>query len=252
MLDFNSRPKLSEKISLMIDQALQQKQAKQTPRDYLGGSRLGVECSRALQYEYFNTTKDEGRDFSGQLLRIFQAGHVFEELMIDWLKFAGFNLIENTADGKQFGFSALDGKIKGHIDGVIVDAPSHLELSFPMLWEAKSLNGKSWRNTVKKGVALSKPIYAGQIALYQAYLSEQIPGLHLNPALFTAINKDTAELYFELVEFDAELAQQCSDKGVRIMASCEAGELLPRITKDPSHFQCRMCAWQDRCCQTPT
>ena len=60
MLDFNSRPKLSEKISLMIDQALQQKQAKQTPRDYLGGSRLGVECSRALQYEYFNTTKDEG------------------------------------------------------------------------------------------------------------------------------------------------------------------------------------------------
>ena len=27
----------------------------------------------------------------------------------------------------------------------------------------------------------------------------------------------------------------------------EAGELLPRHTADPDHFECRFCAWRERC-----
>jgi len=64
-----------------------------------------------------------------------------------------------------------------------------------------------------------------------------VPGICQNPALFTAINKDTAELYFELVPFDAALAQKASD----------AGEQLPRHTADPEHFECRFCAYRTRC-----
>ena len=73
------------------------------------------------------------------------------------------------------------------------------------------------------------------------------PGISRNPALFTAINKDTQELWFELVPFDAALAQRMSDRAVKVITATEAGDLLPRGFNDPTHFECRMCAWQDRC-----
>ena len=103
------------------------------------------------------------------------------------------------ADGRQFGFSALDGRFKGHIDGCLVAGP--VPLAYPALWENKALGAASWKDVVKRGLTLSKPVYAAQIALYQAYL--ELP----NPALFTALNRDTMELYSELVPFDPSLAQ---------------------------------------------
>ena len=42
------------------------------------------------------------------------------------------------------------------------------------LWECKSANAKNWRDIVKRGVTLAKPVYAAQIALYQAYMG--LPG----------------------------------------------------------------------------
>jgi len=72
MLDFNSRPKIQDQITSLIDGALIRERAGQRPRDYLGASRLGVACERALQYEYKHTPVDVGRDFSGRLLRIFE------------------------------------------------------------------------------------------------------------------------------------------------------------------------------------
>jgi hypothetical protein len=247
MLDFNHRPTLSQNINLLIDKALTKENEQQEPRDYLGGSRLGVSCNRALQFEYTNTPKDEDQNFSGQILRIFQAGHVFEDLAIKWLKDAGFELITNKQNGEQFGFIAANGKIKGHIDGVIVSASEELNLIFPSLWECKSMNDKSFKDTVKKGLAISKPVYASQIAIYQAYMESSIKDISKNPALFTAINKNTAEIYFELIPFDKALAQKMSDKAVRILQATEAHELLPRISNDPSYFECKFCPWQNRC-----
>ena len=120
-----------------------------------------------------------------------------------------------------------------------------------MLWECKSLNAKSWKDTVKRGVAKSKPVYAAQMATYQAYMEGSVPGISKNPALFTAINKDTAELYFELVPFDTSLAQKVSDRAVTILKAAEVGELLPRHTADPEHFECRFCAYRNRCWEVP-
>lgn len=248
MLDFNHTLKAADRINALIDAAIEQENRQQSPpRDYLGGSRLGVTCERALQFEYTHTPKDEGSDFSGQTLRIFAVGHLFEELAIDWLRKAGFELYTETASGGQFGFSVANGRIKGHVDGIIASGPDGILPGTPALWECKSLNGKSWRDTVKKGVAVSKPVYAAQIATYQAYMEASVPGISEHPALFTAINKDTAELYHELVPFDAGLAQRLTDKAVRILKATEAEELLPRHTRDPAHFECRFCAWSSRC-----
>lgn len=247
MLDFNHRPRLDEQITALIDTALIQAHAEQRPRDYLGASRLGVSCERALQYEYLNVAPDPERGPSGQLLRIFEVGHALEAMAIAWLRQAGFEIYTQKANGGQFGFSVAGGRIQGHVDGIITTAPPELGLSFPMLWECKTMNDKSWRDTVKQGVTQAKPVYAGQMALYQAYMDASIPGIAEHPALFTAINKNTQALWFEAVPFDAALAQRLSDRGVRILTATDAGELLPRHTTTPTHIECRVCAWQDRC-----
>jgi hypothetical protein len=247
MLDFNHRPKPHERLAERIDAALQAEQAERQPRAYLGGSRLGVPCDRALQYEYTHTPVDPGRELSGRILRVFEVGHALEDLAVRWLRLAGFDLRTRKRDGGQFGFSVVGGRIRGHVDGIFAGGPEDLGIAYPALWECKTMHAKAWRDTVKRGVAKAKPVYAAQVAVYQAYMEGPVPGISQGPALFTAINKDTQELHFEPVPFDGGLAQATSDRGVRVLVATDAGELLPRIATTPTHPECAVCAWQDRC-----
>ena len=251
MLDFNHRPGIAERINGAVDAALKAERAATPPRDYLGASRLGQSCERALQFEFAHAPKDEGQEFSGRSLRIFAIGHALEDLAIRWLRAAGLDLATRKRDGGQFGFSVASGRIRGHVDGIVMDAPAAVGLRTPALWECKTMNAKNWRETVAKGVTVAKPVYAAQIALYQAYMEANVPGLSANSALFTAINKDTAELHHELVPFDADLAQRMSDRAVRILRATDAGDLLPRIATARDFFECRFCPWAERCWGLP-
>jgi hypothetical protein len=242
-------PGIGLAINAAIDAALSARDRAQPARRYVSSSGLGRECLRQIQYDYLAVPKDEGREFEPKTLRIFEAGHRGEDIVAAWLRTAGFHLRTHRSDGRQFGFSALDGRFKGHIDGCLVGGP--VAMDFPALWENKALGAASWKEVVKKGVVLAKPLYAAQIALYQAYL--ELP----NPALFTALNRDTFELHCELVPFDAALAQRASDRAVLIVRASEAQELLPRAATDRSSAICRggrtggdwhaPCAWQNRC-----
>jgi len=244
LTDTVNQPVLSA-VEGLIDAALQGRDAKAPKRDYLGASRLGVACSRALQYEYTHTPRDRG--FSGRALRVFEMGHALEGMGLNWLREAGFDIRTHQGNGETFGFSVAGGRIKGHVDGVVYAAPPETGISYPALWECKSMNARNWKQTVEKGVRVAKPAYAVQIALYQAYMEGSVPGIAKNPALLTAVNKDTAELYHELVPFDAALAQEASDRGVNILRATDAQELLPRISTDSDYFECRFCDWKDRC-----
>jgi hypothetical protein len=175
----------------------------------------------------------------GASLRIFAAGHVFEDLAIRWLRQAGFDLRTQTQAGGQFGFETAGGRIRGHVDGVIVGGPE-VGLAWPVLWEHKALKASSWSDTVKKGVRLSKPVYYGQMQIYMAYLG-------LGSALFTALNKDSCELYHEHVPFDPATAQELSDKAVTVLRAADAGELLPRIATSQDFYLCRFCPFSARC-----
>ena len=62
-LDYNHRPSFAEQVNAAVDRALTADQATRPPRGYLGGSRLGHACERALQFEFTATPKDEGHDF---------------------------------------------------------------------------------------------------------------------------------------------------------------------------------------------
>ena len=243
MIDFNSSASLSGRLQELFDRALEAERDTTPARDYLGASRLGASCERQLQYEYAKAPVDHGKGFSGRILRIFERGHRTEDMVIRWLRMAGFTLKTEDAQGHQFGFSVANGRLRGHVDGVLTAGPEGF--TYPALWENKCLGTKSWRDVEKHKLAVSKPVYAAQIALYQRYLQ-----LHEHPALFTAVNADTMEIYAELIPFDAGLAQRMSDRAARVIGASEAGELLPRSFADPSHFECKFCSWSDRCWKT--
>ena len=131
------------------------------------------------------------------------------------------------------------GRIRGHIDGVIIGGPE-VGLSWPALFEHKALNQKSWTDLVKRGLRQSKPIYFAQCQLYMAYMELEV-------ALLTAMNKNTQELYHEVVHFDPAEAQKLSDKAVDILRAVEADELPPRIAIAPDFYLCRMCPYPQRC-----
>ena len=257
MLDFNHGSirhkaiQLNQAVNGYIDQSLQHHQQQQPERSYLGASRLGVACPRALQYEYTHTPRDKA--YTGQTLRIFEIGHVLEKMAGQWFQQAGFVIETHDLQGQPYGFSVASGRIQGHVDGILRKVPESFfnctGFQVPAIWECKSLNAKSWKQLVEKGVKVAKPVYAVQIALYQAYLEEFIPGVLQNPALLTAVNKDTAELHHEVVPFDAGLAQAASDKAVQILRATEVGETLPRLTQDPESFDCRFCDWHQTCWQ---
>ncbi len=79
-----------------------------------------------------------------------------------------------------------------------------------------------------------------------------VPGISTAPALFTAINKDTAEMHHALVPFDADLTQRMSDRAVRILQTTDAGDLQPRISQARDFSECRFCPRAERCWNLPT
>lgn len=231
---------ITDQISKELDKAIVDKNSERKKRTYLGGSSLGESCSRKIQYRYLGTESDEGRDFTANTLRIFQFGHEIEDSVALWLKNANFDLRTEDKKGEQFGFSIANGEIKGHIDGVICGGP--VDMGYPCLWENKSANDKKFREFMMKGVARTNAVYAAQIALYQAYMN-----LTEHPCLFTVLNKNTSQIYYELVPFNKSLAQEMSDKAVNILEATKAKEVLPRVAFSKDFFDCKWCEFQDRC-----
>ena len=68
-----------------------------------------------------------------------------------------------------------------------------------------------------------------------------------NPALFTVINKNTCEIYFELVPFNLNLAQRTSDKAVDILNASKNNDLLPRIAANSDYYACKFCEFKVSC-----
>jgi hypothetical protein len=225
-----------QQINDLLDAKLLEQHKSQEKRDYLGASMLGDECVRKIQLQYM---KHEF-DISAQNLRTFAIGHCLEDLIADWIKLAGFDLKTRNENGEQFGFSVADGRLKGHVDGIIYSGPDFCK--YPSLWECKTLNNKSWTDTAKRGVLVTKPLYFAQVQLYMAYMS-----LDENPCLFTALNKDNSEIYHEIIPFDAEAAQRYSDRAVQIIKASKNNELMPCISSDSSFYRCKMCGFRNEC-----
>jgi hypothetical protein len=96
---------------------------------------------------------------------------------------------------------------------------------------------------MKGGVATTYPVYRGQMQTYMAYMG-------LTNALFTAYNKDTSQIYFELVPFVQQDAQNLTDRAVRVLQSKSPKE-LPRVTDDATSWLCKFCDHKKDCWDNP-
>jgi hypothetical protein len=232
-LDFN-RSNLSDRpINQLVNELIERAEPpSENYRQYLGASSIGSECLRKVQYDWMVDPVLPAR-----IKDIFQRGHFFEDVMRRHLTAAGFKF----APPERLEFKAADGLFRGHADGILLAGPQLPALRYPCLWEHKCLKAKGWKAIEHDGLAGLYAPYAGQVAIYQAYLDVT------NPALFSVVNADTCERLHFLMPFDAQLAQATSDRAVAVIKATKAGELLPRITEDRDDWRCKMCGHRERC-----
>lgn len=229
----------AQAIARALDDAQAKRAAGATPRSYLGASIIATPCNRALSYRYTNTPPDPGRAVTGRAQRIFDIGHASEELMAQWLAEAGFEISRADQEtGQQYRFTAIGGRISGAVDGIVRSGPLG---RWPAVWEAKSLKNSRWKKVQEEGLKQSEPIYYGQVQVYQAAMR-----LTENPALFTALNKDTAEIYVELVPYDEDHAGWLLERAVTITSRADP-EQEERLGRTADDFVCRWCDWRERC-----
>jgi len=193
--------------------------------------------------------------FSGQQLRLFNRGHLEEARFIGWLKGIGFTVHEvDPETSNQFRISGCKGHFGGSLDSIILP-PERYNIG-PLYWlgEFKTHNEKSYTKLAGKkpsfkhlgkpqsrmggqGVRLSKPTHYRQMCSYgRAY--------GFSYGLYCAVNKDTDELYFELVPLDYREADDLFRKAEGIVFSQVQP---PKIAQTETFFDCQYCHFSGIC-----
>ena len=196
-------------------------------RSHLGASLIGKDCERALWYDFRWVTRS---DHPGRLLRLFETGQLEESRLVLNLRRTGATVLEVDPDtGRQFQVKAHGGHFGGSLDGVAINL-----LEAPKTWhvlEFKTHSNKSFTDLVAKKVRDSKPQHFAQMQIYM-----HLTGI--TRAMYLAVNKDTDDLFVERIEVDRAYAERLIDKAGRIIYSMAPP---PRMTDDPSWYQCRFC-----------
>lgn len=206
--------------------------ASEKHRGYLGASIIGEPCERKLWYTFHWCDFEQ---FDGRMLKLFDTGHREEARFAVDLRAIGVELHTHQADGTQYGFRAIGGHFRGHLDGVgrgFVEAPKAWHV-----WESKSANEKSFNDLVRHGVETAKPIHYAQMQIGMHYLK-------IDRAMYTVVNKNTDDVYTERIEYDVVTANQLIAKAERIIASPVP---LPHISEDASWWQCKFCNFSEIC-----
>lgn len=218
--------KTTDEIARLVDESLLNQPIKQ--RNYMGVSGIGVECDRQLWYSYFQPKAVD----SAKVLRIFGMGHALEPIIIGWLQKAGLKIFTEDKKGEQFGFE--DGVIAGHIDGVVLGIPFALKI--PHLLEIKTANNFRFKAFVKEGFC-SDEKYKAQIHVYMYKMK-------LERCLAVVLNKDTQEVYYEIIELDEFYAISILNRAKEIAG---LDEMPGRKYPNKSFFRCQYCSHKKEC-----
>jgi hypothetical protein len=195
-------------------------------RSHLGASLIGKDCARDLWYTFHWAT---AKQFEGRILRLFNRGHLEEPRFLAMLKMIGCEVWFSDDKNKQYRISAHDGHFGGGLDTVVQGVPE--APTYPMLGEFKTHGDKSFSDLVKKGVRESKLQHYIQMQLYMG-------GYDLPASLYMAVNKNTDELYGEIIPFDEAVHEQYTDRAEAII---QAEKPPPRLSNNPTWFQCKFC-----------
>lgn len=215
-----------------IDVKIVEEHEKEPRRGYLGISQLGVECDRALWYNFHWASFEK---FDAQKLRLFARGHKEEERFLEWLKPICEELMPvNPKTGKQWKVTAHNDIMAGHMDGVCkIDGVWYL-------LEFKTHGDKSFKELLKlKSVRAVKPVHFSQTQQYM-HLGK------LKQALYFAINKNTDEIYIEVIPYDADYSIIDYHRGLDCILDKD-GTSSARISEASNWWQCNMCNYKAVC-----
>lgn len=206
------------------------------PRTHLGASIIGHDC-QAYAWNTFRWLKFE--QFTGRLLRLFNRGHEEEKRFIRWLVGIGFEVRDiDPTNNKQFRISGAKGHFGGSLDAMMMP-PARYGIDEPLAWlgEFKTHNDNSFKKLLKDGVQKSKPMHFRQCCSYgRAY--------GFKYALYCAVNKNTDELYFEIVVLDYRQADDLFRKAEGIIFSQTRP---PKIAQTDTYFDCKFCDFAGLC-----
>lgn len=217
---------INKKSSISVIDKTYEDNFKQRRR--LGLSQVGHSCPRFLWYKHhgFDEPVPDGR-----VLRLFELGNVIETQMDCDLTQAGFNITDTQ---KHVEFTMDDITLTGSIDGIITGL---VESNKPHLWECKSMGSKGWKNLLKNGYENYSDVYKGQVHAYML-------GLGLKKAFVTVYNKDTSELYQEMIDLKEDwIIGRLQD----VFKAISQDHPPLRACPDADYFEAKFCNFYGEC-----
>lgn len=203
-------------------------------RTHLGASVIGKECARHIWYGFRWAQKPK---FSGRMLRLFNRGHLEEARFIAMLLAIGCQVFQQDTNGNQYRISDVGGHFGGSGDGVVIGIPD-VPVGSACLAEFKTHGEKSFIKLQKDGVRVAKFEHFVQMQTYMHKMG-------LMYALYGAVNKNTDEVYMEIIQLETHIGEQFVDRGRQIIMMRVVPERIANAS--PGLFLCRYCDEKDIC-----
>lgn len=204
-----------------------------THRDYIGASSIGDECSLKI-WKKFNGYQEE---YTAEALRRFADGHAVEERIVSWLRLIPDIEIWTLDEfGKQFGFSALGGKYKGHYDGVIrIDGVLYL-LEIKCSTKMSAL--KNLKEKYPEEYVLEKwnPDYYAQGMTYCKFAE-------IDKHLLICADAGGRNMVTVVTPYNEQYANALLEKAERIANATTP----PQKNGGKNYFKCKMCPFYKEC-----
>lgn len=213
-------------------------------RNHLGASVIGKSCARECWYGYRWAIREQ---FTGQRLRLFNTGHLYEKRFTEYLESIGVKVFAFDAEKSkaakkeiQWRVSCHDGHFGGSLDGIAVGVPD-LPQDVPCTVSFKTHNQTSFDKLREMGVMGSK---FGHFVQEQTYMGFLDKSWNIQDCLYLAVNKNTDELHAELIRFDSEVFKTTCDRAADVIYQ---NAPLPRIANSPGAFACKLCLYNRMC-----
>jgi hypothetical protein len=221
--------------------AVEAQQFGRQDRNYLGASMIGEPCARKIWYKY-NKYPELPSGAIG--LMAAESGYYAEEVTAKRLRMvSGIELHTHKMDGSQYGWSAIGGKFKGHVDGLVrglFQASSTVHV-----WEHKDKDHKKFADFKNKKDQFGEKnalknwneIYYGQAQINMHYM--QNDRHYLTVSYAGARDYDSCR-----TDYSPVVAEQLVDKAHKII---DATFEPPRINDKPDFFLCKFCSFREIC-----
>lgn len=201
-------------------------------RTHLGASLIGDKCKAKL---WFTFRWVHHHIHTGRMQRLFNTGHKEEARIIEWLRGAGYEVINiDHKTGKQFIVSAVEGHYGGSTDGIIFIP----QLQKWCLLECKThKGGTEFKDFFELGFDESKETHWAQTCSYGERLE-------LEYVVYICKNKTNDDLFIQVKKLDIKHGLEQIEKAKEIIY---AKTRPTRIAQSPAYFECKNCDYIDVC-----